>query len=176
MRSIILGAAAIVITAAHAGEGGKVRLELTPLEFLVGSCWQGEFPDGNQIDTHCFDAVYDGAHIRDRHAVTGGPSVYLGETIYSWNGEAEAISYVYWNSLGGVSTGTATPTQGLFSFPNETYKGPNGEEILVSASWENIDSNGYDSLSVETYSNGQTRERRVRYHKRPFTTDPANAR
>jgi len=128
-----------------------------------------------QVDIHCLEAVYGGAHIRDRHVVTGGSALYQGETIYSWNGETNQISYVYWNSLGGVSTGTATPRSQSLEFPEETYKGPDGETVIVSTFWENIDADGYDSLSVETYPNGQKKERRVRYEKRPFLADPSKA-
>jgi len=49
-----------------------VRPGLEPLGFLVGHCWRGIFPDSGEQDTHCFDAVYGGQHVRDRHEVTGG--------------------------------------------------------------------------------------------------------
>ena len=42
---------------------------------------------GGEQDTHCFDAVYGGQHVRDRHEVTGGAGVYRGETLYSADGE-----------------------------------------------------------------------------------------
>ncbi len=174
MRHLITGLAMLVATTAQADDAGNVRAELEPLAFLIGSCWAGDFPGGKQTDIHCFEAVYDGAHIRDRHAVNGGPSLYRGETIYSWNGEAETVSFVYWNSLGGVSTGAANPDAGKIIFPDETYKGPNGETVTVSAHWENISADGYDQLSIETFANGKTRERRIRFEKRPFTEDPAD--
>jgi len=174
-RNILAGLFVLAATTAQAGDAGKLRTELEPMAFLVGSCWQGDFPGGVETDIHCFDAVYDGVHIRDRHAVSGGAKLYRGETMYSWNGDADTISFVYWNSLGGVSTGSAKPNAGTFVFPNETYKGPEGETIIVSAFWENISADGYDQLSVETYPNGQKRERRVHYDRKPFTDDPATA-
>ena len=33
---------------------------LQPLDFLVGSCWAGDFPKGVGVDTHCFEPVYGG--------------------------------------------------------------------------------------------------------------------
>ena len=50
------------------------------MKFLLGHCWQGTFADG-KVDTHCFEPVYGGKFIRDRHQVTGG---YGGETLYRW--------------------------------------------------------------------------------------------
>jgi hypothetical protein len=82
-----------------------LRRELQPLAFLVGHCWRGQLPDGNE-DVHCFESVYGGQHVRDRHEVTGGAEIYRGETLYSWDGAAGAVAYTYWNSLGGVSRGT----------------------------------------------------------------------
>ena len=85
-----------------------VRPGLEPLGFLVGHCWRGTFPDSGEQDTHCFDAVYGGQHVRDRHEVTGGARLYRGESVYSADG-AGAVSYTYWNSAGGVSRGSMRP-------------------------------------------------------------------
>ena len=176
MKHAIVGTFAVVVMAAvHADENRLLRAELAPLEFLAGWCWAGTFPDGKQTDTHCFEPVYDGAHLRDRHAVTGGSTLYRGETIYSWNGRSNEITYVYWNSLGGTSTGTATPLGDAFAFPDESYLGPDGETVTVSSTWENVTADAYDSLSVETYADGTVRERRIRYEKRPFVVDPLAA-
>ena len=46
--------------------------ELKPLEFLVGYCWSGQFPESNQTDTHCYEPVFSGKHLRDRHVVANG--------------------------------------------------------------------------------------------------------
>ena len=69
-----------------------VRPGLEPLGFLVGHCWRGEFPDSTEQDTHCFDTVYDGQHVRDRHEVTGGARIYRGESVYSAD-RLGAVSY-----------------------------------------------------------------------------------
>ena len=39
---------------------------LQPLQFLVGHCWAGDFPNGMGKDTHCFEPMY-GGHL-DRRA------------------------------------------------------------------------------------------------------------
>lgn len=165
---------ALGVACAASGAHGQLRQELGPLEFLVGWCWQGEFPDGVRVDTHCFEAIFDGQHVRDRHAVTGGATIYQGETVYSWNANEQTISYVYWNSIGGVSTGTATADDdGSIVFPDEAYAGGDGQRVTVSTSWRNISDTGYDSLTIERYENGQTSERTTRFERQPFMSDPA---
>ena len=73
---------------------------------LVGHCWEGMVAE-NALNVHCWDAVYGGAHIRDRHQVmVQGKVVYSGETIYSR--EANSVRFTYWNSLGGGGTGTGS--------------------------------------------------------------------
>ena len=46
---------------------------------------------GGPDDVHCFERVFGGQHVRDRHEVSrpGGP-IYRGETLYSWDGGGEA--------------------------------------------------------------------------------------
>jgi hypothetical protein len=53
-----------------------------PQAFLAGSCWKGTFADGKRTDEHCFEWIYGGQFLRDRHTVTGRPAPYGGETIY----------------------------------------------------------------------------------------------
>ena len=163
---------AFMLSTVATADTPQLRDELQPLGFLLDACWTGTFPDGVQKDTHCFKRVFNGQHIRDDHVVKGGQSLYQGETLYSWDGANNTISYVYWNSLGGVSTGTATPTDDGINFPDESYTGPDGTQVVVSTRWENITADGYDSLTVEKYSNGKTRERRLRYHKKSEANKP----
>ena len=42
-----------------------------PLDPFVGSCWAADFTP-TMRDTHCFEAMYGGAHVRDRHEVKEG--------------------------------------------------------------------------------------------------------
>lgn len=155
-------------------DDATLRAELAPLAFLVGHCWSGEFPDGQGTDIHCFKRVFDGAHLRDVHALLGGPGLYRGETLYSWDAAAGEIRFVYWNSLGGVSQGSARPVEGGIDFPTETYKGPDGQQVEVETYWRFVGDSAYDSVAVEKYDDGRKRERTVRYHKRPYVDDPAS--
>jgi hypothetical protein len=73
--------------------------DLSAFKPFVGACWRAEF-SATINDTHCFEAMYGGAHVRDRHEVkSDGKIVYAGETIYSADGPNLVFTYV--NSLGG---------------------------------------------------------------------------
>jgi hypothetical protein len=90
---------------------GQVREPLKPIEFLVGSCWTGSFANGN-TNTHCFESMFDGKFIRDRHEVNGangGKKLYGGESVYAWEPVRKKLVYTYWASDGGMSSGELQP-------------------------------------------------------------------
>lgn len=169
----VLFVVSLLVSLNGAANETTLRAELEPLAFLVGHCWSGEFPDDRGTDIHCFMPVFGGAHLRDVHALLGGPTLYRGETLYSWDGSAEEIRFVYWNSLGGVSNGDAQPVDGGIDFPTETYNGPDGQQVRVETYWRFVGNEAYDSVTIEKYADGRKRERSVRYHKQPFVEDPA---
>ena len=168
VRKLLLTMLVVATAALAADDENSVRGELSPLEFLVGWCWSAQFPDKQRTDTHCYGTVFDGAHIRDRHVVSGGSTPYAGETIYSWDATRKSISYVYWNSLGGVSTGTASYSGERLTFPDEVYEGPDGATVTISSMWENISDKAYDAVIVETNADGKTTETRMRFERKPF--------
>ena len=104
MSALVLGALA---SAAR-------RPELAAFERLAGHCWAGKSPDGKP-DTHCFEPVFGGALLRDRHEVPASPP-YRGETIYHWDRATRRIDYTYWDSLGDVYRGSAHPVEGGVDF------------------------------------------------------------
>jgi len=123
-----------------------LRPELEPLRFLVGHCWRGEFRNG-AVDTHCFESVYGGQHVRDRHDVKGPDGLYRGETLYSWNGASKRVEYTYWNSSGGVSRGAMAPTAEGLDFSGETYTGPDGRKLTISTLWRRAGGDSYETVS-----------------------------
>ncbi len=117
---------------------------LQPWSYLVGHCWTGEAPGNGGQDKHCFEAVFGGQHIRDRHAVTvGGREVYAGETIYSAKGPA--VIFTYWNSLGGLGTGNAVFNAGQWRFTGTIHASSDAKEEPMSATWRKVDA-GYEVL------------------------------
>ena len=136
-------------------QASAVRAPLQPFAFLVGSCWTGTFPDGKRTDTHCFESVYGGHFIRDRHVVKGGKP-YEGETLYAWDATAGKVVFTYWNSDGGISTGSAEPGSGEIVFPEEhALKG--GGQMKIRTVWT---PKGADAYEVHTtqFKDGEWRE------------------
>jgi hypothetical protein len=114
---------------------------LQPFAPLVGHCWAGPAP-GNGTDRHCFEPVYGGQHVRDRHVVTiDGKPVYEGETLYSVHGRQ--VVFTYWNSLGGFGTGTADLAGEPWRFKGTIHATPNGKDQPMAASW-NLTADGYE--------------------------------
>ena len=101
--------------------------ELQPLAFLAGSCWRGTFANRpGQTDTHCFTPICGGHFIRDVHVVAGGRRLIRARP--STAGPAAApIRFHYYSSEGGHSAGAAPPTATGIDFPEESYRGADGE-------------------------------------------------
>jgi hypothetical protein len=118
--------------------------DFTPLEFVVGSCWSGTFPDGKATDEHCFEWVYDHKFIRDRHVVRHGEAPYAGETLYGWDPKEKRLGFWYFNSEGEVLTGGVEYQQDTIVFPtrHETDKGI----VELRATWTRT---GPDSYRVQ---------------------------
>jgi hypothetical protein len=107
---------------------------LSPLAQFAGHCWTGEAPGGAGTDTHCFEAALGGEHIRDRHTVkVHGKIVYAGEALYSV--EQGAITFTYWNSLGGVGRGTAQPDGNRITFSGVMREQPSSAQVPMHAAW-----------------------------------------
>jgi uncharacterized protein YndB with AHSA1/START domain len=139
-----------------------LRAELEPLRFLLGHCWRGEFRNG-AVDVHCFEGVYGGQHLRDRHEVTGPGAPYRGETLYSWDGAAKRVGYTYWNSSGGVSRGTMAATAEGLDFGDETYTGADGRKMTISTMWRKVGADSYETVSRSAAD--PTGSRVVRYRR-----------
>lgn len=117
--------------------------ELQPWAMFVGHCWSGDAPVPKGVDTHCFEAVYGGQHIRDRHEVKiDGKTVYAGETIYSAKGPR--IIFTYWNSLGGLGTGEALVAGNEWQFSGTIHATATSAEQPMAAVWKLVPG-GYEA-------------------------------
>ena len=129
----------LILAAASAGPIAEPPLQ--PWSVLVGHCWVGDAPGGSGADKHCFETVYGGQHIRDRHVVSmGGRDVYAGEALYSAKGSQ--VIFTYWNSLGGLGTGTAVVVGDEWRFNGTIHATATGAEQPMTAVWK-ISSDGY---------------------------------
>jgi len=114
-----------ILAAAASTPAGQPALQ--PWSYLVGHCWVGDAPGGAGQDKHCFESVYGGQHVRDRHVVTvGGRDVYAGESIYSAKGQA-VFANPEWRCSGTI------------------HATANGREQPMSATWRKVDG-GYEVL------------------------------
>jgi len=138
--------------------------QFAPQAFLAGACWKGTFPDGKRTDEHCYEWVFGGQFLRDRHTVRGGEAPYGGETIYYWDAESRLVNYLYFNVLGGHSRGTVTPTDGVLYFPEEKYSDGKAEQIYRSQ-WRRDGDDAYLVLSEVKVPGGWKEAWRIRMQR-----------
>lgn len=120
----------------------KTPAAFAPLAFLVGHCWIGRAPGDAGEDEHCFESVFGGQHVRDRHSVVkDGREVYAGETVYSRR--PGALTFTYWNSLGGVGTGEALFDGREIRFTGTMRATAAGSEQPLAAVWRKV-ADGYE--------------------------------
>lgn len=116
--------------------------DLSAFKPFIGACWRTEF-SAKVNDTHCFEAMYGGAHVRDRHEVKAdGKTVYAGETIYSADGPDVIFTYV--NSLGGVGVGKVGTTSAVLGFKGSMRASPDKAQEPISAEWRLVDADHYE--------------------------------
>src|SRR3954454_2129368 len=115
---------------------------LQPLTALIGHCWAGPAPGNAGTDRHCFESVYGGQHVRDRHSVTvNGREVYAGESVYSAKGPQ--VIFTYWNSLGGLGTGIAVVAGDEWRVSGTIHATASSNEEPMTATWKFVPS-GYE--------------------------------
>jgi hypothetical protein len=127
-----------------AAAASTLQPSLQPWSALVGHCWVGQAPGNTGTDKHCFESIYGGQHVRDRHAVTvNGREVYAGETIYSVHGPK--VIFTYWNSIGGLSTGEAKIAGDEWRFSGTIHATAASADEPMAAAWKMIP-DGYEVL------------------------------
>ena len=120
---------------------------LKAMAFLAGHCWEGDFPDGKQMDEHCFQWLYAGKALRDTHTVRApGRQDYVGETTYYWDSGSKRVEYLYVENLGGISRGTMESTPSALVFPATQYVA-DGQSMTYRVRWTLIDESSYEAWS-----------------------------
>jgi hypothetical protein len=132
----------LLLAAAAASAPALSQSALQPWSSFVGHCWSGAAPGDGATDTHCFEAVYGGQHVRDRHEVkVAGKTVYAGETLYSVEGKD--VTFTYWNSIGGVGRGKAVASGAELDFAGDIRATPASASEHFMARWRKVDG-GYE--------------------------------
>jgi len=117
-----------------------------PFDRFVGSCWVADFTP-TMSDTHCFEVMYGGVHVRDRHEVKEkGKTIYAGETVYSLDGNSAV--FTYFNSLGGVGRGTVEPGGSILHFKGSIRGSPDKPPQAIDSEWRIVDDDHYDVRSL----------------------------
>ncbi len=131
----------------------RAPADLSAFRPFVGACWRTEF-SATINDTHCFEAMYGGAHVRDRHEVKeNGKTVYAGETIYSADGPDLIFTYV--NSLGGVGTGKVDGAKAILDFVGNMRASPEKAQQPINSQWRLVDADHYEVRSLTPSKSGQ---------------------
>lgn len=118
-----------------------------PLAFLAEHCWKGTFPGGKVTDEHCFNWVYGGKFLRDRHTVRSeGKPDANGESIYFWDSAAKQLEYLYIESDGGFSRGPVAVDGESLVFPDTTFV-EKGKTMVYRSRWQRNGADAYDVLT-----------------------------
>jgi hypothetical protein len=125
---------------------------LQPLDFLVGHCWAGDFPNGMGKDTHCFEPMYGGKFVRDKHVLHGKQGDYLGETIYGFDPGKKQIVYWYFSSDGDIDSSAMIPVADGFDFPERHLTQP--QDLTMRTRWKRIGDDRYEALNERKGGDG----------------------
>jgi hypothetical protein len=136
---------------------------LQPLDFLVGSCWAGDFPNGMGRDTHCFEPVYGGKFVRDRHVLHGKKSDYSGESIYVWDPKQQHIVFWYWSSDGDIDQGSVEPVADGLYFPERHLTQP--QDLIMRTHWHHIDADRYEAINERKNGDAWQTEWKIEYRR-----------
>ncbi len=147
-------AAFLLALALQTGSAQTLIPELQPLAFVTGSCWRGVFANRRgETDTHCFTPMLGGRFIRDVHVVEGAQAPYAGETIYRLDRDTGEIRFHYYSSEGFHSSGSAIPTETGIDFPEEVYRGADGD-MTVRTRWTRDGADAYLVVSESLNRSG----------------------
>jgi hypothetical protein len=120
--------------------------DLPMFEPFVGACWRARF-SATVNDTHCFEPMYGGAHVRDRHEVNSdGKIVYAGETIYTLEGPDVVFTYV--NSTGGIGRGKVSRAGTVLKFVGSIRGAPDKAPQPIDSEWRVVDDDHYEVRSL----------------------------
>jgi hypothetical protein len=133
-----------LLIAAQSAAGQAPDLSL--FKPFLGACWRAEF-SATVHDTHCFEGLYGGSHVRDRHEVQdNGKTIYAGETTYSADGPD--VVFIYVNSLGGIGRGKVKSQAQTLRFTGEMRASPDKAQQPIDSEWRVLDADHYEVRSL----------------------------
>jgi hypothetical protein len=130
----------LVVSAMPSGADSVPEGAFRPLDRLAGGCFRGAFPDGRSTDEHCWEWVWEGRFLRDRHVVKGPQPDYEGETLYGWDSETRQLRFWYFTNAGFFSTGVVRPDGERAVFPETVVEGGRRRELESVTTFPSPDS------------------------------------
>jgi hypothetical protein len=128
---------------------------LQPLQFLVGHCWAGAFPNNGGTDTHCFEPMFGGKFIRDKHVVHSKGPDYLGESIYAFDPKQQRIVFWYWSSAGVIDGGDVQAVADGLNFPERHMTEP--KDVTTRTHWKRTGEDRYEAVNEGKTADGTWR-------------------
>ena len=90
--------------------------------------------------------MFDGAFLRDVHAVMGGPDMYRGAAIYRYDARQGRIAANHGASDGGASEGVVMARPMASRFPSR-FVDANGKRPLIRARWRRVGADQFIATS-----------------------------
>ena len=154
LLSLLFVALILSIAVRTSAQTSAASDKLQPLAFLAGSCWKGTFPGRAVTDEHCFEWIYGGRFLRDRHVVHGDSIPYEGETTYAWDATQKQIIYWYIALPGFYSHGNVEPVEGALLFHDNLVTSTPRQ---LRTTWSKSGADAYTVL-VEEVTNGNSKQ------------------
>jgi hypothetical protein len=128
MRALLLS-----LLFAACATSARAQDAMAPFAPLLG-CWRGVFEGNKAIrDERCFEPMLGGRYVRDTHFVR--PTTYGGETIYFVDAQNGTLSFTYYASDGGMSSGSVRAEPGALVFDAHDYVGADGATQRLRSRW-----------------------------------------
>ena len=174
MRTALLLSALLVsgsfVAAPVAASDAKLDPRFEPIAFLVGHCWEADFPGGKMRDVQCFDPLFDGKLVSNWHAVEGSDPLYQGRSVFSWDDANKRVRYHYFTSTGAVSEGWFEKKDDGYVIP-ERHVSPDGSVIELESLYRAEGKDAYRVVTREKTQDGWV-ERRNMVYKQVARRDP----
>jgi hypothetical protein len=137
---------------------------------VVGSCWEGRFPDGKTLHTHCYTSQF-GQFIRGTATLVGEhdghPRQFEGDSMFAWNDKDRRIDYYIWGSDGSHNRLEAYYNGEELVFPVASKK--DRSTVVFRSVWRRIDASSFEVRREVPADGGWKTEFTVRYERRPLT-------
>lgn len=113
---------------------------------VVGSCWQGTFPDGTTMHSHCYTSQFD-QFIRGTATLSADhdgtkEQQFSGDSVFAWNDKAQRITYYIWGSDGSYGQHEAFYDGEDLAFPVYSKKDPS--KVAFRSLWHRIDGTSFE--------------------------------